>query len=88
MAIEEKWDVETIVSTYSNLDNHPGVLRVDSNKNRKPKSKVCLAAIPDMETESTKLEEPIIKEQIKLSRHVYTLTSLCHRHAVCDEPPF
>lgn len=24
---EEKWDCETILSTYTNTDNHPGVIR-------------------------------------------------------------
>lgn len=24
---EEKWDCETILSTYTNTDNHPGVIK-------------------------------------------------------------
>jgi len=36
---EKKWDVETVLSTYSNLENHPKVLRVqktlDGRGNRK-----------------------------------------------------
>ncbi|KAJ0398051.1 hypothetical protein P43SY_009988 [Pythium insidiosum] len=38
----EQWDVETIVSTYSNLDNHPTILRDDDllkkKRNKKKKS--------------------------------------------------
>jgi len=35
---KEKWDCETIISTYTNLDNHPTVLSVPSGK-KKPKNK-------------------------------------------------
>lgn len=34
-----KWDVETILSTYSNLENHPRVLRLQSSLNAKSKRK-------------------------------------------------
>lgn len=39
----EEWDCETIVSTYSNLDNHPG--RIESPQMRK-KKQVTIADIP------------------------------------------
>mmetsp|Transcript_10177 Transcript_10177/g.14399 ORF Transcript_10177/g.14399 Transcript_10177/m.14399 type:complete len:478 (+) Transcript_10177:70-1503(+) len=34
---QEKWDCETVLSTLSNLDNHPKVLRVDSINPKKNK---------------------------------------------------
>ncbi len=35
----EQWDCETILSTYSNLDNHPAVISIPSRKNKKKKKK-------------------------------------------------
>lgn len=43
---EEKWDCETIVSTYSNLDNHPTILREESVGKKKKKR----SAVADMDT--------------------------------------
>lgn len=39
---EEQWDCETIVSTYSNLDNHPTILR-EENVNKRKKKRSALA---------------------------------------------
>ena len=33
----EVWDCESIVSTYSNLDNHPGKIQTPNPRNRLPK---------------------------------------------------
>jgi protein LTV1 len=45
---DEQWDCETIVSTYSNLDNHPTLLREESAAKKKKKSKSsALAALDD-----------------------------------------
>lgn len=47
---EKKWDVETVLSTYSNLENHPKVLRVQktldgrSNRKKGPGSEASSAA--------------------------------------------
>jgi len=40
--LTELWDCETIVSTYSNLDNHPGVIKDDSAR-RKQKARAAAA---------------------------------------------
>ncbi|KDO22292.1 hypothetical protein SPRG_12132 [Saprolegnia parasitica CBS 223.65] len=37
--VEDQWDCETIVSTYSNLDNHPTLLREPRRENPKKKKK-------------------------------------------------
>jgi protein LTV1 len=37
------WDCETIVSTYSNLDNHPGVIN-DEPARRKQKARAAATA--------------------------------------------
>lgn len=45
---EEQWDCETIVSTYSNMDNHPTILREESlNKKKKKKKSALLATMDD-----------------------------------------
>lgn len=46
---EEQWDCETIVSTYSNLDNHPTVLREENPSKKKKKARSTVAA---MDTEA------------------------------------
>mmetsp|Transcript_13702 Transcript_13702/g.18811 ORF Transcript_13702/g.18811 Transcript_13702/m.18811 type:complete len:582 (+) Transcript_13702:106-1851(+) len=38
--LEEKWDVETFVSTYSNLDNHPGLINDGCRGRRKKRGAV------------------------------------------------
>ncbi|TMW58941.1 hypothetical protein Poli38472_007086 [Pythium oligandrum] len=43
----ETWDVETIVSTYSNLDNHPTVLREDTSMLKKKKKKKVLPSVDE-----------------------------------------
>ncbi|RLN66077.1 hypothetical protein BBP00_00002449 [Phytophthora kernoviae] len=40
----EQWDCETIVSTYSTLDNHPTVLREEAPKRKKKKQAVAVTA--------------------------------------------
>lgn len=37
---QERWDCETILSTYTNTDNHPGVIK--SERRVKPKNKIEL----------------------------------------------
>lgn len=44
---QERWDCETIVSTYSNLDNHPTVLREAPLKKKKGKKKAAMDAISE-----------------------------------------
>jgi len=61
VAIEEKWDVETIVSTYSNLDNHPGLIRSDGYK---PRSSASSRGVPAAPLDASTAARP----QIKLSR--------------------
>lgn len=39
---EEQWDCESIVSTYSNLDNHPTILK-EENVNKRKKKRSALA---------------------------------------------
>ncbi|KAF0719115.1 Aste57867_1270 [Aphanomyces stellatus] len=36
--VEDQWDCETIVSTYSNLDNHPTIIREPSSSKKKKKA--------------------------------------------------
>ncbi|KAL3663668.1 hypothetical protein V7S43_011083 [Phytophthora oleae] len=43
----EKWDCETIVSTYSTLDNHPTVLREEAPTRRKKKKQPVIASIAE-----------------------------------------
>ncbi|KAE9025216.1 hypothetical protein PF011_g3120 [Phytophthora fragariae] len=43
----EQWDCETIVSTYSTLDNHPTVLREEGPTRRKKKKQPVIASIAE-----------------------------------------
>jgi protein LTV1 len=43
----EQWDCETIVSTYSTLDNHPTVLREEGPTRRKKKKQPAVASIAE-----------------------------------------
>ncbi|KAG3106942.1 hypothetical protein PI125_g13067 [Phytophthora idaei] len=56
----EKWDCETIVSTYSTLDNHPTVLREEAPTRRKKKKQPLIASISE--------GEDIRKQKVTLSR--------------------
>ncbi|CAK4085017.1 unnamed protein product [Aphanomyces euteiches] len=41
--VEDEWDCETIVSTYSNLDNHPTLIREPSRAQKKKKKAAQIA---------------------------------------------
>ncbi|RMX66852.1 hypothetical protein DD238_004064 [Peronospora effusa] len=56
----EKWDCETIVSTYSTLDNHPTVLREEGPTRRKKKKQPVIASIAE--------GGDICKQKVTLSR--------------------
>ncbi|ETN23950.1 hypothetical protein PPTG_00421 [Phytophthora nicotianae INRA-310] len=56
----EKWDCETIVSTYSTLDNHPTVLREEAPTRRKKKKQPVITSIAE--------GEDIRKQKVTLSR--------------------
>ncbi|KAL4114262.1 hypothetical protein PRIC2_014585 [Phytophthora ramorum] len=56
----EQWDCETIVSTYSTLDNHPTVLREEGPTRRKKKKQPLIASIAE--------GEDIRKQKVTLSR--------------------
>lgn len=56
----EKWDCETIVSTYSTLDNHPTVLREEAPTRRKKKKQPAVVSISE--------GEDIRKQKVTLSR--------------------
>jgi protein LTV1 len=55
--LQQKWDVESITSTYSNTDNHPQVLRDNTMKPRKNKLKEKLIKL------SKKTGMPILEEE-------------------------
>ena len=55
--LQQKWDVESITSTYSNTDNHPKVLRDKTMKPRKNKLKEKLIKL------SKKTGMPILEEE-------------------------
>jgi protein LTV1 len=38
----DKWDAETILSTYSNLDNHPGIIKYTPKVKTNDKLKITL----------------------------------------------
>ncbi|CAI5717015.1 unnamed protein product [Peronospora destructor] len=56
----EKWDCETIVSTYSTLDNHPTVLREEGPTRRKKKKQPVITNIAE--------GGDICKQKVTLSR--------------------
>ena len=43
----KRWDVETVLSTYSNLENHPKMLRLQGSLNRSKKKKARKARADD-----------------------------------------
>ncbi|KAG7389286.1 Protein ltv1 [Phytophthora boehmeriae] len=55
----EQWDCETIVSTYSTLDNHPTVLREEAPRRKKKKQVVAI---------TTAVNEDIRTQKVTLSR--------------------
>ncbi|DAZ93225.1 TPA: hypothetical protein N0F65_005079 [Lagenidium giganteum] len=61
---EDKWDCETIVSTYSNMDNHPTILREELSLKKKNKKKKAIASINTETLEAAMAN----KTQIVLSR--------------------
>jgi protein LTV1 len=64
----EKWDAESILSTYSNIYNHPGLIRETS---KHPRIKlVGKQKMPVLEQES---EESDTEQQDQLPRKLYTL---------------
>ncbi|CAH0515549.1 unnamed protein product [Peronospora belbahrii] len=56
----ERWDCETIVSTYSTLDNHPTVLREEAPTRRKKKKQPVMASVA--------MGDEICKQKVTLSR--------------------
>ena len=60
--LEELWDCETIVSTYSNLDNHPGLIKDDSVRKKSAARAAARAAAAAADAASGPVG------QIKLSR--------------------
>jgi hypothetical protein len=62
--LEERWDCETIVSTYSNLDNHPGLLgQPNKPRRRGPRtpSEGGLEGVGEGEEEASKKPAMLIK---------------------------
>ena len=55
--LQQKWDVESITSTYSNTDNHPKVLKDSTMKPRKNRRKEKLIKL------SNKTGMPILEEE-------------------------
>lgn len=49
---KDKWDVETILSTYSNMENHPKQIGVQHGKGKKPTVKPAPPIDESSETES------------------------------------
>ncbi|TYZ68853.1 hypothetical protein PybrP1_013104 [[Pythium] brassicae (nom. inval.)] len=63
--VEEEWDCESIVSTYSNLDNHPTVLREENPQRKKKKARAGAAA---MDTEALEAAVAGKRSTVVLSR--------------------
>ena len=55
--LQQKWDVESITSTYSNTDNHPQILKDNTMKPRKSKRKEKIIKL------SKKTGMPILEEE-------------------------
>mmetsp|Transcript_13316 Transcript_13316/g.43850 ORF Transcript_13316/g.43850 Transcript_13316/m.43850 type:complete len:572 (+) Transcript_13316:3-1718(+) len=72
----EEWDCETIVSTYSNLDNHPGLIGEGDSlpRRRKKKSSPATDGEGEAAAEQATASGAEPKPQIKLSKHGLPVT--------------
>ena len=54
---QEQWDCETILTTYSTLDNHPSLIKETGPRSRKKKEKKAIPATISVNKESTAVTE-------------------------------
>ncbi|KAG0470948.1 hypothetical protein HPP92_015494 [Vanilla planifolia] len=64
----EVWDCETIVSTYSNLDNHPGKIQAPENAKRKFVNNLTVKSIKKVDTIELRGKEKLPMEFLTRAR--------------------
>lgn len=69
---KEKWDCESIISTYSNLENHPTLIREEPKKKKKTiqlskKTGIPIGVLPTKEKEEE--DDDLISENLGKKRN-------------------
>lgn len=70
---KEKWDCESIISTYSNLENHPTLIREEPKKKKKTiqlskKTGIPIGVLPTKEKEEEE-DDDLISENLGKKRN-------------------
>ncbi|KAL0480663.1 ltv1 [Acrasis kona] len=64
---EQKWDAESIISTYSNLENHPKLI-IEKKVNLSKKSGIPLNVLPKKENEEEEEDDQDLHENMGIPR--------------------